>query len=316
MTTYTVNNAIPFVPESTIDPAAGLNISLKVIDAIAQISVIRFENDPPVAPDEGDRYVVDTVPTGVWIGHAGELVQYLDAAWHFYNVNYVVNLFDDLIYIKGTTGWLDIGVSNPSLQQGYSGGATPEIITTTPRGPVTIKRGSAADTDSLFELKNAADDVVALITAEGDIIGAKYGLFGYLPAPVDTTITTAETYTPVLGTFTLSVIEGFGLATVNPPGTKYLGNRDKHFKLDWYCSVSANVASTTVRVGVKKNTVLIPGSVTSSFCKNADDAYSLSGCCVISLSKDDEIQLVATSDGDGDVITFIHANKIATEFFD
>ena len=37
--TDTINNQIPFVPENTIDPAAGLNLSLNTVDALLQVLV-------------------------------------------------------------------------------------------------------------------------------------------------------------------------------------------------------------------------------------------------------------------------------------
>jgi hypothetical protein len=41
-------------------------------------------NDPPATPSEGDRYLVDTVPTGVWVGHAGHIATYNSTpGWDF-----------------------------------------------------------------------------------------------------------------------------------------------------------------------------------------------------------------------------------------
>ena len=105
----TIENAIPFVPESTIDPAAGLNLSLKVIDALTQVSVLGIANDPPVSPSEGDRYIVNTVPTGAWVGHAGKLAQYLDAGWNYYTIFIAVNQATSKLYIKVAAGWVAVG---------------------------------------------------------------------------------------------------------------------------------------------------------------------------------------------------------------
>lgn len=105
----TIENAIPFVPESTTDPAAGINLSLKIIDAILQVSVLAIQNDPPVTPTEGSRYIVDTVPTGAWVGHAGKMAQYLDAGWNYYDVYIAVNQTDSKLYIKVAAGWVAVG---------------------------------------------------------------------------------------------------------------------------------------------------------------------------------------------------------------
>ena len=63
----TVNNAIPFVPENTIDPAAGLNESLLTVDALLQLAVVSVgDNAPPDSPANGARYAVGTAPAGAW----------------------------------------------------------------------------------------------------------------------------------------------------------------------------------------------------------------------------------------------------------
>lgn len=100
----TINNDIPYVPENTIDPAAGLNLSLKTVDALLQSAVLGFEDSPPVSPAEGDRHVVGT-GTGVWAGKDDLIAQYLDGAWSFYAARYAVNLDDGLLYFRAASGW-------------------------------------------------------------------------------------------------------------------------------------------------------------------------------------------------------------------
>jgi len=107
--TDTIQNGIPFVPESTIDPAAGLNLALKVADALIQVKVQAIQNDPPATPDEGDMYIVGTVPTGAWVGYEGKLAQYLDAGWNFYSGVTAVNLTDSKLYINVAAGWVVVG---------------------------------------------------------------------------------------------------------------------------------------------------------------------------------------------------------------
>ena len=106
--TDTINNAIPFVPESTTDPAAGLNLSIKVIDALTQISVLAIQNAPPVTPSEGDRYIVGTTATGEWVGMENKLALYLDAAWSFYDAVLAVNQNDSSLYINVAAGWVAV----------------------------------------------------------------------------------------------------------------------------------------------------------------------------------------------------------------
>jgi len=100
----TINNEIPLVPENTTDPAAGLNLSLKDVDALLQAAVLSIINDPPASPAEGDRHLVE-VGTGAWAGKDDLIAQFLDGAWSFYAARYAVNLDDGLLYFRAASGW-------------------------------------------------------------------------------------------------------------------------------------------------------------------------------------------------------------------
>ena len=100
----TINNDIPYVPENTIDPAAGLNLSLKTVDALLQSAVLGLADDPPATPADGDRYIVGA-GTGAWAGKNDLIAQYLDGAWSFYAARYAVNLDDGLLYFRAASGW-------------------------------------------------------------------------------------------------------------------------------------------------------------------------------------------------------------------
>ena len=81
----TVNNGIPFVPENTIDPAAGLNLALLVIDRLLQLKVLGVKIDtPPGSPTVGDRYIVGATPTGAWAGKSMQVAEWMpEGYWHF-----------------------------------------------------------------------------------------------------------------------------------------------------------------------------------------------------------------------------------------
>lgn len=105
-----VNNNIPFVPENTIDPAAGLNESINVIDALLQARVVSVgTNTPPSSPAAGDRHILGTAPTGVWSGQANKMARWLDGAWEFYDAAIAVNLADDKLWMRGSAGWVVVG---------------------------------------------------------------------------------------------------------------------------------------------------------------------------------------------------------------
>lgn len=104
----TPNSGIPYVPENTTDPAAGLNESLRVIDALIQAAVLGFETDPPVSPADGDRYIVGTGGTGDWSGQDENMAQYVEEGdfWQFYEAGAQIHivLYDGEIYAYDA-GW-------------------------------------------------------------------------------------------------------------------------------------------------------------------------------------------------------------------
>ena len=115
----TINNDIPFVPENTTDPAAGLNQALNVIDALLQIAVLGIQNAPPGSPSEGDRYIVSPTGTAEWAGHDNQLARWQDGAWQFYDPRIAVNLGDSRIYSFDGTAWTDpAGGGVTALQPG------------------------------------------------------------------------------------------------------------------------------------------------------------------------------------------------------
>jgi hypothetical protein len=152
------------------------------------------------------------------------------------------------------------------------------------------------------------------VDALGYITGKKCGVFAYLSSASSTTITTAGTYEYIRGNFVNSPIECFSL--IGDPAIKYDGEITQFFEMDWHASVSANVAGTEVSIGIKKNDILVTSSIMTHFLKNINEVYTMSGTTVVELAPNDRIQLVVTSDGNSDVITFEHYTTTINEFFD
>lgn len=73
------------------------------------------------------------------------------------------------VSIFGESIGIGSGVGVTTLQQAYDNGSEPEIVTNATRGALSIKRGSNADTDTVFEILNGAGAVVASITGEGSL---------------------------------------------------------------------------------------------------------------------------------------------------
>lgn len=63
-------------------PEVIVNAALRTLEAAMQISALGYQNDPPVSPAEGDRYLVGSAPTGAWTGHAQQ-VAYYSGGWQF-----------------------------------------------------------------------------------------------------------------------------------------------------------------------------------------------------------------------------------------
>ncbi len=74
----------------------------------------------------------------------------------------------------GATG----GISTTTLQQAYNNAITPEILTDSVLGAVSIKRGSAADTDNVFEVLNGAGGITSYITGNGVLSATTYQITG------------------------------------------------------------------------------------------------------------------------------------------
>lgn len=105
--TDSINNGIPYVPENTIDPAAGLNESIKIIDRLLQLQVLGLkQNTPAVSPSYGDRYIVGPSPTGAWAGHELELAEWVVGdVWEFSAAH--VTVYGTSVYINTGTDWVE-----------------------------------------------------------------------------------------------------------------------------------------------------------------------------------------------------------------
>jgi len=112
--TDTINNKIPFVPENTIDPAAGLNLSLNTIDALLQVLVQTVGANTPPAGVEGQRFIVGTAPTGLWAGQANKLARFLGGAWQFFDARYALNAADGLWYVRSASTWSALAGGAPA----------------------------------------------------------------------------------------------------------------------------------------------------------------------------------------------------------
>ena len=126
------NNKIPFVPQNTLDPAAGLNDAIRVIDALLNTRVQNITQNAPTSSDavDGACFIVGSAPTGEWAGHAKALAIYVadGAFWQFYEAGVtawlVLNQDDGNLYKynTATTAWeLAAGIGEAPLDGNYYG---------------------------------------------------------------------------------------------------------------------------------------------------------------------------------------------------
>lgn len=152
------------------------------------------------------------------------------------------------------------------------------------------------------------------INGTGYFTGIKTGVFASLDAPANTTVITAGTYYPIAGNFTNSPIQNF--TAVATPAIRYDGTLTQYFEIDWHASLSGDANNITVNVGIKIDGVLDTRSVMPQFLKNLGQTYTLSGTVVVELAQNSTVQLVLTSDTNGDIITVENFTTSITEFFD
>ena len=160
-------------------------------------------------------------------------------------------------------------------------------------------KDATADTDPTLWKDSDANEVKASVNDLYDYIS--FGLFAALSAPTLTTIADANVFYPIEGTFSNEPATGFeGTAD---PAIKYIGENTIYFEIDAHATISAAVNGTTVQCGIKKNGTLQTASVVSAFCKTSSELYNISGTMVVSLAKNDSIQLVVATDN-GQNVTF------------
>lgn len=67
-------------------PEVPVNASFRQLDQLAQMSVLNVLNSPPGSPADGDSYIVDSSPTGAWVGHSKSIAYFVAGAfnqWRF-----------------------------------------------------------------------------------------------------------------------------------------------------------------------------------------------------------------------------------------
>ena len=98
----------PIIEEGTVAAETVHANSLFRQDKLVQMSIIEKNlNTEAPSPAPGDTYHIGTVPTGAWVGHAGELAYWNGEAWLFTPLLTGMNFWDqtvlDFVIWNGTT---------------------------------------------------------------------------------------------------------------------------------------------------------------------------------------------------------------------
>lgn len=223
------NAGIPYVPQGTLDPAAGLNLAIDVIDVLLQTAVIDISlTAPPGGESDGDLYIVGSSATGDWAGQDNNLARYVSEGdfWQFFEagtqVKMVRNRADGSLYVydidSSSAGW--------TVFAGGSGGGGGGV------SPVVNESGSTltatATNDGNYTRFSHSGPTYVFDDGEGYTVGAEY--HGRYVGSGTLTITEAGTMTinppadgsldiPPGGTFTVKIVASneadlFGLTAV------------------------------------------------------------------------------------------------------
>ena len=87
---------------------------------INSYDVLNSQNTPPISPNTGDVYLVGTVPTGAWVGHAKDIAEWNGSSWDFTDGvqgDFLYNATNALTYIFRSGNWVQT-TGIPALNNG------------------------------------------------------------------------------------------------------------------------------------------------------------------------------------------------------
>lgn len=111
MSDVTSSLSLPLLMPAQAQKHITHNEALIALDALVHLAVLDSLASPPATPDEGDRFIVGTGPTGAFAGHADEIAAWQDGVWHFYEPGpgWVAWLATDgVALVFDGSGWVDL----------------------------------------------------------------------------------------------------------------------------------------------------------------------------------------------------------------
>ena len=82
-TARTARHQLPFLFAGQLQKEAFVNEALARLDALVQPVVLGEAAAPPLAPANGDSYLVGASATGEWAGHEAAIATWADPIWLF-----------------------------------------------------------------------------------------------------------------------------------------------------------------------------------------------------------------------------------------
>lgn len=162
----TPNLLIPYLEAAQSQKHVTHNEALTRLDAVIQIAVLdRDLGTAPVAPANGDRYIVAAAATGAWSGHGAQIAAFQDGAWEFYapREGWLAWIADeDMLAVWNGGSWIAVS--------GSGGGASinPAPLVGVNATADTTNRLSVAAGASLFSHIGAGHQVKVNKAAAGD----------------------------------------------------------------------------------------------------------------------------------------------------
>ncbi len=174
--------ALPLMEAAQAQKHVTHNEALALLDGLVQLAVkSRVLATPPATPVEGDRYLVPAAPTGVWVGHGGQIAVLLAGVWRYTTPREGWTLWVDnenLFLAFDGSAWVSVGGGGGG--SGTPGGAAAQIQFNnagafggfTMSGDVSVNTATGVATIANAAVSNAKAAAMAANTIKGNNTGA------------------------------------------------------------------------------------------------------------------------------------------------
>jgi len=180
--------------------------------------VISRLNTPPVSPSSGNRYLINTSPTGVWIGKGNQI-----AEWGGASYTYTIPVTDNIVFVTNTLTTLRY---NGTAWVAYAGQA---ILQNGNSFGVDVKIGSKNNHDVILKRNNFTE-----------------AIFGVDSLRLNPLVSSNPFY---LSTPSELAVKSNRFSFVTPTGLSYFNSSDGQTEFytaqDWYVNAGASISLTS-----------------------------------------------------------------------